>query len=72
MSLAGISKHLMVLEKAKLVIKQKEGRLQHCRLNPKPMKGVAMLLLEYKAFWENQLDALEIYMKKTYKKESHE
>lgn len=68
MTLAAVSKHLMVLERAHLVVKRKEGRIQHCRLNPKPLRSVAHLLLEYKAFWESQFDALEQFMKETHVK----
>jgi DNA-binding transcriptional ArsR family regulator len=64
-TLAGVSKHIQVLEKAKLVIKRKEGRVQHCRLNPQPLGAVAKLLIEYKQFWESQFDALEKYLHET-------
>lgn len=62
MSLAGVSKHLQVLERARLVVKRKEGRIQHCRINPQPLSAVAKLLLEYKRFWENQFDSLEKFL----------
>lgn len=67
-SLAGVSKHIKVLEKARLVVKYKDGadgRIQHCRLNPQPLGAVARLLLEYKRFWESQFDALEKYLHET-------
>jgi DNA-binding transcriptional ArsR family regulator len=64
-SLAGVSKHIQVLEKARLVVKRKDGRIQHCRLNPQPLGAVAKLLMEYKQFWENQFDALEKYLHET-------
>jgi DNA-binding transcriptional ArsR family regulator len=64
-SLAGVSKHIQVLEKAHLVLKRKEGRIQHCRLNPQPLGAVARLLIEYKHFWENQFDALEKFLHET-------
>jgi DNA-binding transcriptional ArsR family regulator len=67
-SLAGVSKHIKVLEKARLVIKHKDGkdgRIQHCRLNPQPLGAVAKLLIEYKQFWESQFDALEKYLHET-------
>ena len=67
-SLAGISKHIKVLEKARLVIKHKDGkdgRIQHCRLNPQPLGAVARLLIEYKQFWENRFDELEKYLHET-------
>jgi DNA-binding transcriptional ArsR family regulator len=64
-TLAGVSKHIQVLEKAKLVVKRKEGRIQHCRLNPQPLGAVARLLLEYKRFWESRFDELEKYLHET-------
>lgn len=64
-TLAGVSKHIKVLEKARLVVKRKDGRIQHCRLNPQPLGAVARLLIEYKRFWENQFDALEQYLHDT-------
>jgi DNA-binding transcriptional ArsR family regulator len=64
-SLAGVSKHIQVLEKARLVLKRKEGRVQHCRLNPQPLGAVARQLIEYKHFWENQFDALERFLHET-------
>lgn len=67
-SLAGVSKHIKVLEKARLVVKHKDGkdgRIQHCRLNPQPLGAVATLLIEYKRFWETRFDALEKYLHET-------
>jgi DNA-binding transcriptional ArsR family regulator len=67
-TLAGVSKHIKVLERAKLVVKRKDGRIQHCRLNPQPLGAVARLLIEYKQFWENRFDALEKYLHETHSK----
>jgi len=38
MSLAAISKHLKVLEKAGLLEREKDGRIHRCALNPKPLE----------------------------------
>lgn len=45
--MAGVSKRIQVLERARLVLKRKEGRIQHCRLNPKPLDAVARLHEEF-------------------------
>lgn len=57
-SLPAISKHLTVLEKAGLLVRRKEGRIQHCSLNATPLKEAAAWITLYEQFWEGQLDAL--------------
>lgn len=63
MSVAAVSKHLMVLERARLITKTKEGRNFRCRLNPGPFKDVAALVRHFEIFWETQLDSLDNYFK---------
>ena len=62
MSLPAISKHLGVLEKASLITREKDGRVRRCRLTADPMKEAAQWIGRYRAFWEEQLDALEGYL----------
>ena len=62
MSLAAVSKHLQVLERAGLVYRQVIGREHHCALNPKPMETASDWLEHYRAFWETRLDALEQFI----------
>lgn len=58
-SLAAVSKHLKVLEKAGLIKKKKTGRKYHCRMNPEPLIPVSLLLKKYRSFWNNRLDEME-------------
>jgi len=62
-SLPAISKHLNVLEHAGLVIREKDGRLRHCRLIAGPLKEASDWLSTYRVFWNQQLDSLEKYLK---------
>jgi DNA-binding transcriptional ArsR family regulator len=62
MSLPAISKHLRVLEDAGLITREKEGRINRCRLEPAPMRAAAEWLAAYRRFWERQLDALDRYL----------
>ena len=62
MSLAAVSKHLKVLERANLVIKKKEGRSYRCRMNYEPMVPVLDLIKKYREFWETRLDELEQFI----------
>ncbi|MFQ5636577.1 MAG: ArsR/SmtB family transcription factor [bacterium] len=59
MSLPAISKHLGILENARLIIRQKEGRVNRCRLLAEPLKEAVDWLTTYKKFWEGQFDSLE-------------
>ena len=62
MSLAAVSKHLAVLEKARLITKRREGKLQMAALCL-PALGEAFDHLEgYRQLWEHRLDRLERYL----------
>ena len=43
-SLPAISKHLRVLARSGLIVRQKDGRLRRCRLEPGPLHAVAAWL----------------------------
>src|SRR5438046_1040104 len=59
LTFAAISKHLKVLEKAKLVIKQRRGKEQLVSMNPSVMKDTAQYLRRYEVVWNQRLDALD-------------
>lgn len=59
MSLAAVSKHIKVLEKAQLLEKTKKGRQQTCRLNADSLSLATEWLHFYERFWNNQFDVLE-------------
>lgn len=71
MSLAAVSKHLKVLEKADLIIKRKEGRRYKCRMNYKPLTEVEQLIREYRHFWEARFDELENFISDNKKENEH-
>lgn len=58
MSLAAISKHIKILEKAKLLDRKKIGRIHECTLNPKALRTAEEYLQFYTQFWDERLDAL--------------
>ncbi|MGH8529783.1 MAG: ArsR/SmtB family transcription factor [Nevskiales bacterium] len=62
MSLNAVSKHLKVLEKAKLVRRRIEWRVHYISLNPEPLRTAAEWLDFYRGFWERRLDALEQFL----------
>ncbi|HEY2070364.1 MAG TPA: metalloregulator ArsR/SmtB family transcription factor [Rhizomicrobium sp.] len=61
-SLAAVSKHLVVLEKARLVTKRREGKLQLVGFAPAALTGASKHLERYREIWESSLDRLENYL----------
>lgn len=62
MSLAAVSKHLRVLERAHLITKSKMGRTITCRATLTPLREVHALLEDLGRYWNFQLDSLENYL----------
>jgi DNA-binding transcriptional ArsR family regulator len=56
MSLAAISKHVKILEKAKLLNRKKMGRVHECTLNPDALKTAEECIQFYTQFWNERLD----------------
>jgi DNA-binding transcriptional ArsR family regulator len=56
MSLAAISKHIKILEKAKLLNRKKIGRIHECTLNPAALKTAEECIQFYTQFWSERLD----------------
>ena len=68
-SLPAVSKHLKVLERAKLIRRHKEGRVHRFTVNPEPIAAATSWIEKYQRFWEQQLDALGKYLEKNIAKE---
>jgi DNA-binding transcriptional ArsR family regulator len=64
LTLQAISKHLAVLEKAKLIRKRRKGREQFVSLSPAALKEADDFLRNYRRMWEERLDRLETFLKK--------
>ena len=65
MSLAAVSKHLKILEKAKLIVKRRRGKEQLVRMNAQALADANKYMEQYKELWEQRLDALEEYLKES-------
>jgi DNA-binding transcriptional ArsR family regulator len=63
MSLPAITKHLKVLEKARLITKSREAQWRPCKLNAVAFKDAADWMEQYRTFWEESFDRLEAYLK---------
>ncbi len=73
MSLAAISKHVKILEKARLLTRKRTGRVHECTLNPASLKSAEECIQFYTQFWNHRLDlfakSLETHSKPKKKKE---
>lgn len=62
MSLPAVSKHLKVLEKAGLLVRQVEGRTHRMRIQPDGLKTASMWVDHYRHFWDAQLNRLSAFL----------
>ena len=62
-SAPAISKHMRILEEAGLLSRRKQGREHHCRLEARRMQEAERWLEYHRKFWNDRLDALELYLK---------
>jgi DNA-binding transcriptional ArsR family regulator len=63
-SLAAVSKHLQVLERAGLVHRRREGTAYWLSLNAEALLRADEWLAHYRRFWEQRLDALQQLLEK--------
>ena len=64
MSLPAVSRHIRVLEHARLVQRSIDGRVHVCSFQAEPLKTVESWLRHYRRFWTGTLDALAQYVEK--------
>jgi DNA-binding transcriptional ArsR family regulator len=60
-SLPAVSRHLKVLESARLIARHVDGRVHRCALHADPLGAVEAWLEPYREFWTGTLDALAEY-----------
>ena len=72
MSMPAISKHLKVLERAGLIARGREAQWRPCRLEAGPLKDVSNWVENYRQFWEESFDRLDVYLAELKAKETKE
>ena len=70
MSLPAISKHLKVLERARLIERGRDAQFRPCRLNPKPLREAVDWVEQYTKVWNERLDRLDDYLRELQADES--
>jgi DNA-binding transcriptional ArsR family regulator len=68
MSLNAVSKHIKVLEAARLVRRTRQGREHTLELDPAPLREVTRWASEVERFWSGRLDRIEQYFEEKNKK----
>ncbi|MFI5230672.1 MAG: ArsR/SmtB family transcription factor, partial [Gemmatimonadales bacterium] len=57
LSLPAVSRHVRVLEQARLVKRRVDGRVHRCTIDAAPLREVDQWLGHYREFWNGALDA---------------
>ena len=69
MTMPAITKHLKVLEKAKLIERSRQAQYRPCRLHPEPLKEIDDWISSYRKFWEASFDRLDDYLQQLQSKD---
>jgi DNA-binding transcriptional ArsR family regulator len=57
-----ISKHLKVLERAGLISRGRDAQRRPCRLEPTPLAAANQWLENYRRFWEESFERLDVLL----------
>lgn len=63
LSLNAVSKHIRMLERARLVRRRRAGREHFLSFNPGPLDEAAEWISAQRAFWTSRLDALDALLR---------
>ena len=63
LSLPAISKHLRVLQRARLIEQGRQAQWRPCRLTPAPLRDVADWIGQYRRHWEESFERLDTYLR---------
>ena len=64
-----ITKHLKVLQRAGLISQSRQAQWRPCKLEAAPLREVAEWAEDYRRFWEESFDRLDVYLAEMKKKE---
>lgn len=70
MTKPAVTKHLKVLERARLIERGRDAQWRPCRLKAKPLRDAHDWIDQYRKFWEERLDRLEEYLRELQAREN--
>lgn len=68
MSLNAVSKHIKVLEAARLVRRTRQGREHTLEIDPQPLREVVQWASDIERFWSERLDRIEQFFEEKRKR----
>lgn len=63
MSRTAVSKHMKILTECGLLVIRQQGRERYCHADLHRLKEVSVWADQFKAFWNEKLDALDAFLK---------
>jgi DNA-binding transcriptional ArsR family regulator len=72
LSLPAVSKHLKVLQRARLVSQGRKAQWRPCRLEPAPLKDASDWVDQYRRAWEERFDRLGDYLRELKREEKRD
>lgn len=66
-----VSLHVKILNECGLISIKQQGRERYCEAKLDALSEVSVWIEQYRQFWENKLDALELYLDKLQKKKKY-
>src|SRR5918992_1004606 len=61
-SLPAVSKHLKVLQRARLIEQGRQAQWRPCRLEPEPLRDISDWVGQYRHIWEERFGRLDDYL----------
>jgi DNA-binding transcriptional ArsR family regulator len=62
MTLPAISKHIKVLERARLVVQGKQAQYRPCTLNTTPLDEISSWAEQCRTTWHARFDQMDVYL----------
>lgn len=63
MTMPAVTKHLKVLQRAGLIRQERRAQWRPCYLVAEPLKEASAWVEQYRKFWEQSFDRLDVYLK---------
>jgi DNA-binding transcriptional ArsR family regulator len=71
MSRQAISLHIKILTECGLIVIRQEGRDRFCEAKLEKLGEVSTWVEQYRTYWDNKMNALELYLEKLQKNKKH-
>jgi len=71
MSRQAISLHIKILTECGLIVVKQQGRDRFCEAKLDKLSEVSTWVEQYRTYWDNKMNALELYLEKLQKNKKH-